>query len=173
VAAARYEARHAIIVTNPTIGFLMLADALNLSGSVLISDRASRCCTQAFSWAGLQSIPFSTDCPGHNIRADTTAIISGAGDNNSALAQFAAGCGLVFLANGPTDLGPALIDLQSFADDAGIACVITDNDALGARLRNIRSSYGAGPPVPVSRTANGRVSEIQASMALLALDPEA
>jgi hypothetical protein len=173
VAAARFATRHAVIVTNPTIGLLMLTEALELSGTVLIPEAAPRCYTQALSWAGLQLIPFARGFAARNIRADTTAIVSAAGDDKVALAQFAAKCGLVILSDGPTDVGPALINLPSFADDAGIACVITDDDALCSRLRNIRSSYGAGPPVPVARTANGRVSEMQAAMALLALDPEA
>jgi dTDP-4-amino-4,6-dideoxygalactose transaminase len=49
-------------------------------------------------------------------------------------------------------------------------CVCTNDDELAARLRNIRSSYGAGQPVHVSRTANGRMSEAQAAIALLSLD---
>ncbi|HYG49863.1 MAG TPA: aminotransferase class I/II-fold pyridoxal phosphate-dependent enzyme [Flavobacteriales bacterium] len=49
------------------------------------------------------------------------------------------------------------------------ACVATNNDELAARLRNIRSSYGAGRPVPIPYTGNGRMSEIQAGLALLSL----
>ncbi|HQT76555.1 MAG: hypothetical protein B7Z80_27135 [Rhodospirillales bacterium 20-64-7] len=49
-------------------------------------------------------------------------------------------------------------------------CIVTDDDELAARLRNIRSSYGAGHPVKVVRTANGRMSEFQAAVALLSLD---
>ncbi|MBV9523972.1 MAG: DegT/DnrJ/EryC1/StrS family aminotransferase, partial [Alphaproteobacteria bacterium] len=49
-------------------------------------------------------------------------------------------------------------------------CITTGDDDLAARLRNIRSSYGAGRPVSVVRTANGRMSEAQAALALLSLD---
>lgn len=49
-------------------------------------------------------------------------------------------------------------------------CVTTNDDALAARLRNIRSSYGAGPPVEVPVTSNGRVSEAQAAIALMSLE---
>jgi dTDP-4-amino-4,6-dideoxygalactose transaminase len=48
-------------------------------------------------------------------------------------------------------------------------CISTDDDELAARLRNIRSSYGAGHSVHVRRTANGRMSEAQAAIALLSL----
>jgi hypothetical protein len=68
----------------------------------------------------------------------------------------------------PGHLGPVLLDVPSVGDDAGAACILTDDDTNAARLRNIRSSYGAGPPpLPVARTANGRLSEAQAAMALL------
>ena len=49
-------------------------------------------------------------------------------------------------------------------------CITTNNDALAAKLRNIRSSYGAGAPVDVVKTSNGRMSEAQAAVALLSLD---
>ena len=67
------------------------------------------------------------------------------------------------------DACPTLTDLPSIGDEAGSACILTSDDQLAARLRNIRSSYGAGPPVAVVRTANGRLSEAQAAMALLSL----
>jgi len=37
-------------------------------------------------------------------------------------------------------------------------------------LRNIRSSYGAGAPVSVDKTSNGRMSEAQAALGLVSLD---
>jgi dTDP-4-amino-4,6-dideoxygalactose transaminase len=49
-------------------------------------------------------------------------------------------------------------------------CITTNDDALAARLRNIRSSYGAGKPVDVVKTSNGRMSEAQAAIGLLNLD---
>ena len=48
-------------------------------------------------------------------------------------------------------------------------CITTDDDDLAARMRNIRSSYGAGPPVSVPITTNGRFSEAQAALGLLSL----
>jgi dTDP-4-amino-4,6-dideoxygalactose transaminase len=50
------------------------------------------------------------------------------------------------------------------------ACMVTNDDDLAAKLRNIRSSYGAGKPVEIPFTGNGRMSEIQAGMALLSLE---
>jgi dTDP-4-amino-4,6-dideoxygalactose transaminase len=48
-------------------------------------------------------------------------------------------------------------------------CITTNDDELAARMRNIRSSYGAGPAVDVPITTNGRFSEAQAALALLSL----
>jgi dTDP-4-amino-4,6-dideoxygalactose transaminase len=52
--------------------------------------------------------------------------------------------------------------------EGGFLC--TNDDALAARLRNIRSSYGAGAFVPVAKTSNGRMSEAQAALGRLHLD---
>jgi dTDP-4-amino-4,6-dideoxygalactose transaminase len=49
-------------------------------------------------------------------------------------------------------------------------CVTTNDDDLAKKLRNIRSSYGAGPPVHVVKTSNGRMSEAQAAIGLVSLD---
>jgi dTDP-4-amino-4,6-dideoxygalactose transaminase len=54
------------------------------------------------------------------------------------------------------------------ACEGGVVC--TDSDDLAAHVRNTRSSYGMGPPVPVSKTGNGRMSEAQAALALFNLD---
>lgn len=54
------------------------------------------------------------------------------------------------------------------ACEGGVVC--TQSDELAAHLRNTRSSYGMGPPVPGIKTGNGRMSEAQAAMALFNLD---
>ncbi|MFM0030377.1 DegT/DnrJ/EryC1/StrS family aminotransferase [Paraburkholderia madseniana] len=50
------------------------------------------------------------------------------------------------------------------------AVICTDDDDLAAHVRNIRSNYGMGRPVPVGKTGNGRLSEAQAAIALMNLD---
>lgn len=52
--------------------------------------------------------------------------------------------------------------------EGGFVC--TNDDALAARLRNIRSSYGAGAFAAVAKTSNGRMSEAQAALGILHLD---
>ena len=175
-----FAATHAIIATNPTIALIMLLDALGVSGEVLISPLAPARCAQAISWAGLT---FRIAEPLRGKRGHgTSALEASIGPQSGALlctpdldeaacAALAAGRGLAFLGDGTEgEWGPRMITLPCFGDDAAVACLLTDDGQLAARLRNIRSSYGAGPPVAVTRTANGRVSEAQAAMALLMLD---
>lgn len=50
------------------------------------------------------------------------------------------------------------------------AVICTNEDDVAAHVRNIRSNYGMGRPVPVGKTGNGRLSEAQAAIALMNLD---
>ena len=58
----------------------------------------------------------------------------------------------------------------SIINGADGACVTTNDDKLAARLRNIRSSYGARHKVEIPYTGNGRMSEIQAGLILLSIE---
>ncbi|GAC1346244.1 MAG: hypothetical protein NVSMB18_27900 [Acetobacteraceae bacterium] len=168
---SRFAFRHAIAVTNPSIGLILLAEAQGLSGQVLLSISAPRFCAQALRWAGLQAEFVGRGPPDLAPPHAASALIATADIDTSAAASWAAACGLAFFQIGTwTKPGPALIELPSIADDAGLACVLTDDDGLAARLRNIRSSYGAGAPVTVARTVNGRASEVQAAIALMLLE---
>lgn len=169
-ASMRFGVRHAIAVTNPTIGLIMLTEALQLSGTVILPGPVPPRCFQALRWAGLNAHPCHWNQVAAAIDRRTSAILGIPGDHEAALAALAARHNLAFFTDGQaTNLGPAVIALPNCGDEAGAACVTTDDEVLAARLRNIRSSYGAGPAVPVNRTANGRLSEIQAAMALIAL----
>ena len=175
--AAATGARHAIAVTNPTIGLVMIADALGLTAEVVLSPLAPARCAQALFWAGLQ--PVFADLDPNTLGLDFASARQAATSRTSGLlvspctdparaAALAAELGLRLFADRlPGHLGPVLLDVPCLGDDAGAACILTDDDTNAARLRNIRSSYGAGPPLPVVRTANGRLSEAQAAMALL------
>ena len=179
---------HAIAVTNPSIALVMLIEALGLAGSVALPALAPRRCAQSVAWAGLQP-RFCDVSPMGGMTAataragigpDTSVILTvcdggEAGQDNAGdeVAALAAGRGLAFVrdeAFGEGRGGIGLMTLPGQGDDAGAACILTGDAGLAARLRNIRSSYGAGRPVPVARTANGRLSEAQAAMALLSLE---
>ena len=178
-AAAAFAVRHAIAVTNPAIGLIMLAEALHLSGEVILPALAPGRCAQSLSWAGLRPVFCDVDPGTLGITAeqaaccigpDTSAILGIAGADEEGLARLAAAHGLAFFQDGRGHHpAPALLLLPCHGDDAGAACITTQDDTLAARVRNIRSSYGAGSAAPVARTANGRLSEAQAAMALLGL----
>ena len=166
-AAQVFEVRHAVAVANPTIGLAMLLEALAMlealgRRAVLVPPGARARCYQAVQWVGLEAVTA--------MGPDVFAVLCSPADTDQHWAGVAASGKAAFLTDGlGGHLGPALVDLPAWGDDAGVACVTTDDDGLAGRLRNIRSSYGAGPPVAVVRTVNGRVSEIQAAMALHAL----
>ena len=54
-------------------------------------------------------------------------------------------------------------------DSQGGVAILLNDKAVAAHLRNVRSSYGAGPSVSVEKTANGRISEAQCLLALSGL----
>lgn len=170
-AATHFKVRHAIVVTNPTIGLIMLAEALSLSGTVILPAPVPPRCMHALQWAGLDAHPCRPDqVAAAIIDHQAAAILATPDEHETTYAALAVRHRLAFFTNSQgANLGPAVITLPNCGDDAGAACITTNDDALASRLRNIRSSYGAGPAVPVNRTANGRLSEIQAAMALLAL----
>lgn len=176
--AQMHGRRHAVVATNPTIAFVMLLDGLGLVGRVLLSAAAPRHCVQAVRWAGLQPLMCDVDAGSGGLAVQAVAcagevsgvLLSGR-DDEAGIAALAAGRGVAVLRDGVgRRSGPEVVRLGGCGEAAGVACILLDDDALAARLRNIRSSYGAGPAVPVLRTANGRVSEAQAALALLALD---
>ena len=59
-----------------------------------------------------------------------------------------------------------LIDTDGDSPSPNCAAILTSNNELARTYRNIRSSYGAREIVSVMATANGRVSEYQAGVAL-------
>ncbi len=182
-AADRHEARHAIAVTNPVIGLTMMLEAAGAPGPVLVSALAPPRCLQAISCTG--STPEFCDVDDlfcwRSLPAAARGQSAGAillapeyDGADAAFAASAAACGLACIVDGTTlpRAHPALAILPGLRDGPSSACILADDDGFAARLRNVRSSYGAGPPVPVRRTANGRLSEVQAGLALLqSIDP--
>lgn len=173
---------HAVIATNPSIALVMLMDGFGLAGGVLLSALAPRYCLQAVRWAGLRPVICDADpvVGGLTVRAvahcpdDVSAVLLSGTDDEAGIAVAAARRGMAVLRDGAGGReGPRVLRLDGYGEAAGLACILLEDDPLAARLRNIRSSYGAGPAVPVVRTANGRVSEAQAALALVELDRNA
>ena len=179
--AEAHAVRHAVAVTNPTIALIMAVEALGLRGAVALSALAPRGWAQAMAWAGLAPLFCDVDAgsfgltvatAGAGLTPEASAILAGPADGRREVAALAVAQGLAFIAEGApaAEHEVGLVALPGLGDDAEAACLLTDDGALAARLRNIRSSYGAGHPVPVVRTANGRLSEVQAAMSLLSLE---
>jgi dTDP-4-amino-4,6-dideoxygalactose transaminase len=189
--------KHAITMTNATIGLMIAAKALGLSGKVILPSFTFIASAQSLTWAGLEPVFCDVDPVTHNITAELVEpLIS---------SEVSAIMG-VHLWGNPCEV----VELQALADSRGVqlyfdaahafasefhgrrvgsfgelevfsfhatkimssaegGVVCTNNDDLAKRLRNIRSSYGAGPAVDIPLTGNGRFSEAQAAMGLLSL----
>lgn len=189
--------KHAICVTNATIGLMMAAEALELSGKVLMPSFTFIASAQSLAWANIEPVFCDVDPETHQIAIDELdALLDehvggimgvhlwGSACNPDRLEKYARSRGLKLYFDSAHAFGCETntkkvaqfgsIEVFSFhatkilnATEGG--CVCTNDDMLAARLRNIRSSYGAGKPVPVVKTSNGRMSEAQAAIALLSL----
>jgi dTDP-4-amino-4,6-dideoxygalactose transaminase len=190
--------RHAICVTNETVALMMVADAMGLSGKVIVPRRAPATATQSLAWAGLEPVFCEVDPQSHRIDVarvpelmdeSVSAILGvhpwGGACDVKALAGIAAAHGIQLYFDASQAFGCMVEDVRigtfgrceifSFheanilnATEGG--CICTNDDSLAARLRTMRSSSGAGEPAVVVKTVNGRMSEAQAATALMSLD---
>ncbi|MEO8331743.1 MAG: aminotransferase class I/II-fold pyridoxal phosphate-dependent enzyme [Gallionella sp.] len=190
--------KHAICVSNATIGLMMTTDAMGLTGKVILPAFTFAASAQSLSWAGLKPVFCDIDLNTHQIDIDrveslideeVSAIMGvnlwGGACKPKALQELADAKGVQLYFDSAHAFGCAVdgVKIANFghaevfsfhatkilsATEGG--CVCTNDDDLAARLRNIRSSYGAGRPVNVVRTANGRMSEAQAAIALMSLE---
>jgi dTDP-4-amino-4,6-dideoxygalactose transaminase len=193
-----FGVRHVICVTNATIGLIMAAEALGLTGKVVTPSFTFIATAQALEWANLRPVFCDVDPATHHV---TPALIEPHLDENvsailavnlwggccdqSALKTLAAERNLQLFYDSAHAFGCSwnnipigrfgAVEAFSFhatkvLSSAEGGCLTTDDDELAKRLRNIRSSYGAGPQVPVTKTSNGRMSEAQAAIGLMSLD---
>jgi len=190
--------KHVVCMTNGTIALMVAAKALELKGKVICPAFTFVATAQSLSWAGLEPAFCDVNPKTHQISVDNAASLID--DNVSAIlgvhlwgnscnpdllheiahknnlhlyfdAAHAFGCTFSGVAAG--NFGA--LEVFSFhatkvLNAAEGGCVCTNDDYLASRLRNIRSSYGAGSPVNIPLTGNGRMSEAQAAMALLSLE---
>lgn len=190
--------KHAICVANATIGLMMAAEALNLKGKVILPAFTFAASAQSLSWCGIEPVfcdvnPSTHHLTPSNLEKCLDSGVSGIMGVNLwggtcdpvAIADFAQRHALPLYFDSAHAFGCVVSDVKvgnfgsvevfSFhatkilnATEGG--CVCTNDDDLAARLRNIRSSYGAGKPMHVLKTANGRMSEAQAAIALMSLE---
>ena len=190
--------KHVLLVSNATLGLMMVADALELTGKVLMPAFTFIASAQSVSWAGLNPLFCDIDRDTHQI--DVNEILNRMDDEVSAVMGvnlWGGACQPKILEELATTLGVPLYfdsahafgcmveegkiggfgqaEVFSFhatkilnATEGG--CICTNDDDLALRLRSIRPSYGAAAPVPIVRVANARMSEAQAAVALMSLE---
>lgn len=192
--------RHAVCVTNVTIALMMASEAIGTTSPALVPRVCTNALTHALNWCGVSTIQVEPDAASgqldvsacarrfHGIGrvgAMVGANLWGGACDVAALASLARvhdvplmfdsseGFGIT-VAGRRVGHGGAIevfsFDAADIVNAGGGACVATDDDELAARLRNIRSSYGAGRPASVVKTSNGRMSEAQAALGLMSLD---
>jgi dTDP-4-amino-4,6-dideoxygalactose transaminase len=185
-------------VTNETVGMMMVASALGLTGKVILPELATDAAVASVRWAGLEpvfcevdplTLQIDVNAIGALIEDDVSAIMGmhafgGVCDVN-ALEKLAAAKGvkLYFDAshafgckiNGNHVANFGMAEIFSFHQDNILnategGCICTNDDQLAAQLRTMRSSAGAGKPVEVAKTVNGRMTEAQCAVALMNLE---
>lgn len=189
---------HVICTTNATIALMLAAKALELKGKVVLPAYTFIATAQSLTWSGLEPVFCDVDAETHMITAE--AIEPLIDDNVSAIlgvhlwggactpvdlealaskyninvyfdAAHAFGCSCAGVNIGNFgNLEVFSFHATKVLNAAEGGCICTNDTDLAKRLRNIRSSYGAGESVDVPVTCNGRMSEAQAAMALLALE---
>ncbi|GAA4976083.1 DegT/DnrJ/EryC1/StrS family aminotransferase [Algibacter aquimarinus] len=190
--------KHVICMTNSSIALMIALKALGINGEVVLPSFSHINIAQSVKWAGLEAE--FCDVKNNSFDIDPNEIINkrnkdveliiaindyGVISEIDKLEEVTAQqkLKLLFISNpffGEEYKGKkfgSFGDLEVFSfhesqliNGADGACVCTSDDLLASRLRNIRSSYGAGKQVPIPYTGNGRMSEIQAGLSLLSLD---
>lgn len=196
--AAFFGVRHAITVTNATVGLMMAIRCLGIEGKVVVPGFTFIATAQAVTWNGLDVVFCDVDRETQQVTPQTLAdalsddvgaVVAvnlwGGTCNPAAVVEFARERNLKVIFDSAHAAGVRTggVPLGGFGDVEVFSlhatkvlnateggCVCTNDDELAAQLRNMRSSYGAGAPVAVPLTSNGRFSEAQAAIALMSLE---
>ncbi|MBW8067639.1 MAG: DegT/DnrJ/EryC1/StrS family aminotransferase [Ferrovum sp.] len=194
-----FGVKHVLLVSNATLGLMMVADALELTGKVLMPAFTFIASAQSVSRAGLD--PLFCDINRNTHQIDVDQIVRHMDEEVSAimgvnlwggtcqpqiLEKLADTLGVKLYFDSAHAFGCAIeegkigsfgqAEVFSFhatkilnATEGG--CICTNDDDLALRLRSIRPSYRESTPlVPVVRVANARMSEAQAAVALMSLE---
>ena len=196
--AEQLKVRHAMCVTTAGIGLALAAQALGLKGKVIVPAFSYVGTAQSLAWANLTPAFCDVSRESGHITAeavepllsdDVTGILGvnlwGSAFDVKGVGSLAERHGLALYIDSSHGFGCEIagkpiggfgrLEVISFhaahilgAAEGAVIC--TDDDDLAAHVRNIRSNYGSGHPVPVGKTSNGRLSEAQAAIALMNLD---
>ena len=197
--AERLNVRHAMCVTNGFIGLALSGQALGVRGNVVVPAHAFVATPQSLDWTEAQPLFCDVDSDSGVMTAEAVAPLLSRYSVSAILAvnpwgdccdvrglqaladqygiplylDSAHGFGCEIAGRPVGSFGAA--EVVSFHSDnivsaceGGVIC--TQSDELAAKVRNMRSNYGMGPPVSVVKTGNGRMSEAQAAVALFNLD---
>ena len=190
--------KHALCVSNATFGLMIAADALNLSGKVILPSFSFVASAQSLNWAGIEPVFCDVDPISHQIDIDklddlidehVTGIMGvnlwGGACDPVALEEYAAKRGLKLYFDSAHAFGCMVNDtkianfgsIEVFSFHATMilsavegGCICTNDDELAVRIRSIRPSYGDQNSVDIKRVANARMSEAQAAIALMSLE---
>ena len=192
-----FSNQEVVVSTNAMLGLMMTLVGMGCNGSVIVPAVTSAGVTEAVIWAGLKPIfadvditsgQITVDTVNAVVKNDTSVIIAislwGNACEIDELATFSDQSGLKLIhyavdafgisVNGKRVGNDDIVTVFSFdsskilSSSAG-GCVVTNDNTLARRIRNIRSSYGSGPLEKVPVTANGRFSEFQAAIGLWSL----
>jgi len=190
--------RNVVVVSNATIGLLMLPDAMGLSGKVILPAFTFVASAQSLSMAGIEPVFCDINRDTHQIDLkqiqslideDVSAImginlwggscdplqLSEIAKKNDVQLYFDSAQAFGCETGGEKIGGFGRAEVFSFHATKILStteggCICTNDDELAERLRNIRSSYGTRRFVSVDKTSNGRMSEAQAAIGLMSLE---
>ncbi len=188
---------HAVCVTNGTVALMILAQALELSGEVIVPAFTFPATVQALRWAGLEPVFCDVDPQTHMICAATVGPLItprtrgvmgvhlwGRACDPDGLQALCEDHGLALMFDachavacthrgapiGGLGAGEAFSFHATKVLNGGEGGCITTNDAgLAARLRTIRSFHPGETFAQVPTRMNGKMSEAQAALALISL----
>ena len=191
--------KHVICVTNATIGLIVGAEALNLSGKVLMPAFTFIATALSLSRCGIEPIfcdidPRTLHITPHTLanayETGVTGVLGvnlwGSAADHAGVEAWANDRGLMTFWDSAQAMGCTTIDgrlggcgnLEVFsmhatkvlsAGEGG--CITTNDSAIALRVRNILMNNGCATNEHASgiKTVNGRMSELQAAIALLSL----
>jgi dTDP-4-amino-4,6-dideoxy-D-glucose transaminase len=190
-------ARHAISVTNGTVALMLMARGLGLTGEVIVPAFTFPATVQALVWAGLTPVLCDVDPKTHMLSAERVSRLIGERTSGvlgvhlwgrpcapQALERLCHDKGLILFFDACHGLGCAsegrrfgnFGSAEAFSfhatkliNAAEGGCITTNDDEVAARLRTLRSFSPAHEFADVQPRMNGKMSEAQATMALLSL----
>lgn len=198
-ALAEYlNVRHVVCTVNATVALMLTARALDISGDVIVPSFTFAATAQAISWAGLNPVFCDVDEKTHNLSASlverclterTAGILGvhlwGRACDVDGLEELARSRKIELFFDSAHALGCShrgkrigsfgRAEIFSFHATKVLngtegGCISTNDHALAARLRTMRTFHGNQTFAKVPLRLNGRISESQAAMALMSLE---